>query len=226
MLQAMKETVAENPYQAPSLDTVGAPEVPPSFGWDTDGRRVFTARSAQLPMVDPFTGGSSETMMLQRMSIRYLPHWLWTLPVLGAFFGLMADYINADSVGPYALLGALLGWILARLVSIPMPSVIIEFFVEKSTRRRRRFISQILLTLLLATIATALMNRFLPDKIKWLPGMLLLMWLLGSIAVIAFHRRIRCRRKIGDGFVLEGLHPRALQALLENQKTTARHFVS
>jgi hypothetical protein len=219
----LNRTDGENPYQTPSLDAAGVPDAPLSSGWETDGRKVLVARSALLPMVDPFTGGTGETMMLQRISIACLPHWLWTFPVMGAFIGLMADLLEkGGTAGPFALLGALAGWFLGRLARIPLPLVQIEMFLEKPTFRRRVIISRILLVLLLATIATTLANGLLPNGIKWLPFPLFLLWLLGNVLAIAMQRRIRCRKKNGDYFILEGFHPRALLALVEEQERAAR----
>jgi hypothetical protein len=173
-------------------------------------------------MVDPFTGGTGETM-LQRISIACLPHWLWTFPVMGAFIGLMADLLETGgTVGPFSLLGALAGWFLGRLARIPLPVVQIEVFLEKPTFRRRVIISRILLALLLVTLATTLANGLLPNGFKWLPFPLFLLWLLGNVLAIALQRHIRCRRKNGDRFVLEGFHPRALSALVVEQERNAR----
>jgi hypothetical protein len=219
----LNNTDVENPYQTPSLDAAGVPDAPLSSGWETDGMKVRVTRTARLPMVDPYTGGTGETMMLQSISIACLPHWLWTLPVTGAFIGLMADQLETGStVGPFTLLGAVAGWFLARLARIPLPEVRVEVFLEKSTFRKRVRISRILLTLLLAAIATTVMNGFLPGKINWLPVPMILLWLLGNVLTIALQRRIRCRRKNGDRFVLEGIHPRALSALVAEQEHAAR----
>ena len=205
------------------MDAAGVPDAPLSSGWETDGRKVRVTRSALLPMVDPFTGGTGETMMLQRISIACLPHWLWTFPVLGAFIGLMADLLESErTAGPIALLGALAGWFLGRLARIPLPVVQFEVFLEKPTFRRRVIISRILLALLLATLATTLANGLLPNGFKWLPFPLFLLWLLGNVSAIAMQRRIRCRRKNGDHFILEGFHPRALSALVAEQEHAAR----
>jgi hypothetical protein len=68
---------AENPYQAPDdISSTGLPEAPESYGWDLVDGVIRVEKLSQLPMVDPFTGRTADTMLLQRVEVRYRPQWL------------------------------------------------------------------------------------------------------------------------------------------------------
>lgn len=213
----------ENPYQSPSVDGVGVPDAPPDWGWEIAGGKVKVGLSAQLPMVDPFTGKSGDTMMLQKLKIAYRPRWLWAFLILGSFAGLVSDVIaTTGGIGPYTISGAICGWILSLVVRVALPLCQLEFFVEKETQRRRLRVGWSLTLLLLITVASTMMNRMLPESIQWLPLPLFLIWLLGNLLAHVLQRRLRCQRMEDGQFVITGFHPRAIEALMTEKERAAR----
>lgn len=214
----------ENPYQPPAMDAADVQVAPSSFGWETDGATLKVALTARLPMIDPFTGGTAETMMLQKIPVPYRPKWLWAFPLLGALGGLAADITGlSGTFGPIALFGAIAGWLLSKLIANQLEICTLRFFLEKETRRRRVGINRILILLLLATVASAAMNAVLPNQwFGWLPPTLFWSWLLGCLAAILFQRRFLCRRRDGGKFIITGMHPLALQALAAEQERSVR----
>lgn len=84
---------------------------------DGDGNQT-----AQFPMIDPFTGGTGETMMLQKVGVRYRPRWLLAFPILGALAMLTVDEGgNASNLLIFALAGILLGWLVSLIAGLLFP---------------------------------------------------------------------------------------------------------
>lgn len=211
----------DNPYAAPQTAvSFELPDAPRPFGWEPVGKSVFIKQTAQFPMIDPFTGGSNETMMLQKILIRYRPKWLLAFPGAGAVIALVMNK-NGESLDLilFLLFGLLAGWALAALVGLMLPVCTLRLFFEKRNLRKRRIISVAAQVLFLACIFGRNLTSMTSPSLRWIGEMIPYLWLIVLLAAIFNNRKLRCVRKHGDRFVIRGFSRRALAALAAETKT-------
>lgn len=204
----------ENPYAPPQATAVGIPDAPRAFGWELEGSVVWVKNISLFPMIDPYTGNSSETMMLQQMEIRHRPRWLLVFPALGAALGFASDTTGAFSdQGPIALMGAILGWFLAFMIGRFFPVCTLRLFFEKRTVRMRKIIGKVLGGLFLLFFPGVILFSFGPQWLQVVPQFALVCGLIGGFFRLVLSRRLRCVRRNDGRFEIRGFHRRALESL-------------
>lgn len=209
----------ENPYAPPQSTTAGVPDAPKPFGWEVAGKVVIVKPSAQFPMIDPFTGGTAETMMLHKIEVRYRPGWLLAIPALGALSMLTMEKgrSGGDLIG-LALIGFFLGWLVSLFVGLAFPVCTLRLFFEKRTLTIRKYAARVMNGLFLLGFPGGLIFSMAPPWTRWIPTVAFLCWLIGLLAGATVIPRLRCNRKTEGRFDIRGFHPRALEALVESGK--------
>lgn len=206
----------ENPYQAPEdISSTGLPEAPESYGWDLAGGVMRVEKISQLPMVDPFTGGTGDTMLLQKVEVRYRPVWLLgCIPVCIVLLVIGSIVSGGRGVLLAILLfGTLLGWLAYKFLGLFFPLATLQVFFEKRTIRFRKWQGRILGVLFLLFIPGGFLLSLGPAWLQRIPLISGLAWLLGTLFISIFQRRLRCSGRVGDHFIVKGFHPAALKAL-------------
>ena len=209
----------DNPYAPPQTTTAGVPDAPRPFGWEVAGKVVMVKQTAQFPMINPFTGGTAETMMLQRVEVRYRPRWLLAFPVLGALAMLTLEKRgNWNELTGLALTGMFLGWLFSMFVGVFFPVCTLRLFFAKRTLVVRKNATRVMNALFLIGIFGGLALSMAPPWTRWIPTFAFFSWLIGLLAGATVIRRLRCHRKSEGRFEIRGFHPRALEALIESGK--------
>lgn len=204
----------DDPYAPPNTVSNGLPVAPRSFGWEVAGNAVWVEKTAQFPMIDPYTGGSEETMMLQKVEVKYRPPWLLAFPVLGALaMFTLEEGGNWMDLAGLGLAGLLLGWLVSVFVGLFLPVCTLRLFFEKRTLRIRKNGTGIMNALLLTGLFGGLVLINAPHWIQWIPTFAFFCWGIGLLVGVTLVRRLRCHRKSGDRFVIRGFHPKALAAM-------------
>ena len=170
--------------------------------------------ASQLPMVDPFDGGSDETMMLRQIQVRHRPRWLWLLPLGGAaafpLFSGGGDWLDRALL---AIPGLLLGHIAALFAGSFHPSCSIRLFIRKRTLKSRQLHDRVSLALFLMILPGALLFQLGPEWMHALPMVALPCWLISVLSATIRHRRLKCRIREGGFFEISGIHPAAIRQL-------------
>lgn len=206
----------ENPYQAPDdVSSTGLPEAPSSFGWEVIGGAVQVEKLSQLPMVDPFTGRTADTMLLQRVEVRYRPTWLLaSIPFcIMALIFVFRGSGSREAVMAITFLGLLLGWLAYRFLGLFFPMATLHLFFEKRTIRFRKWQGRIFGILFLLFIPGGFFMSMGPAWLQKIPLISGLIWLVGTLVISIFQRRLRCSRRVGDAYIIKGFHPAALNEL-------------
>ena len=210
----MPMSVGENPYLPPQTPPGGIPDAPRTFGWEVLGPVLLVHRTAQLPMVDPYTGGSEDPMRMHRVPIGYRPRWLWGFPALGAVGPMVMETGNWGMNRLFQTLsGMFLGWLLARIVSLFLPVCTLHLFFERRTLQLRTAFARIMGGLFVVAFLGGSLHFNLPWWVQWLPGTAFACWLTSLLACLTLTRTLRCRRKCADRFEIRGFHPKALETL-------------
>lgn len=207
---------AENPYQAPEdISSTGLPEAPESYGWVLVDGVMRVAKLSQLPMVDPFTGSTADTMLLQRVEVRYRPTWLLVCIPICIVLLAIGSIVSGGRGALLAILlfGALLGWLAYKFLGLFFPVATLQLFFEKRTIRFRKWQGRIFGVLFLLFIPGGFLLSLGPAWLQKIPIISGLTWLLGTLVISIFQRRLRCSRRVGDDFIVKGFHPAALKAL-------------
>lgn len=217
-----------NPYAPPTTPENGQdlPDAPLSSGWALAGDTILVWQGAQLPMVDPFTGISSDRMTLRLITINYSPSWHRAMIaasifcfVAGGFFHLPTSVINV-------LFG--IGGITALIYLVPatffFKGVRLRIFTSTPSNRKIRLgsvlnsASAFTLILLIALGSFDLTHPFVLAGISMLFGFLL----IAAICYRMLSRNLRCHRKIGDRHEIRGIHPDAIGVLVEMEEKRPR----
>lgn len=182
------------------------------------GKLVMARQTAQFPMIDPFTGGSEDSMMLQKVPIRYRPPWLLAFPVLGALAMMtLEEGGNGEDLLFLGLAGLLLGWLVSLIAGLFFPVCTLRLFFEKRTLRMRKIGARIMAALLLTGWFGGFVLSTAPPWLQVIPAIAIGCWIIGLVAGLLLSRHLRCRRKDGERFEIRGFHPRALAGLTESQ---------
>ena len=204
----------DNPYAPPQTAPGGFPDAPEPFGWEVVGKKVMANQTAQFPMIDPFTGGTGETMMLQKVGVRYRPRWLLAFPILGALAMLTVEEGgNASNLLIFALAGILLGWLVSLIAGLLFPVCTLLLFFEKRTLGIRKIAARTMTLLFLTGFFVRFVFFMIPPWMLWISTTAFFCWLIGLLAGVTVVRRMRCNRKSGGRFEIRGFHPLALAAM-------------
>lgn len=207
---------AENPYQAPEdISSTGLPEAPNSHGWVLEDGEMRVEKLSQLPMVDPFTGRTADTMLLQRVEVRYRPTWLLaSIPFcIMALILVFGGSGSREVVMAITFFGLLLGWLAYKFIGLFFPVATLQVFFEKRTIRFRKWQGRIFGILFLLFIPGGFFMSMGPAWLQKIPLISGLIWLVGTLVISIFQRRLRCSRRVGDAFVIKGFHAAALNEL-------------
>jgi hypothetical protein len=207
--------MTENPYAPPETKAPGGiPDAPKDYGWNIRNGKLAVRVAAQLPMVDPFHGGSDETMMLQQIQVRHLPRWMWLIPLAGAFaLPLLSGGSDMTSRVMLAIPGLLLGHIGGLVAGGFRASCSLRVFIRKKTLRNRRLHDRITLALFLLILPGALLFQLGPDWMMRIPGIAFPCWVVSLIFGMIRHRRLKCRIRRDGFFEITGVHPQAIREL-------------
>lgn len=205
----------DNPYTPPLTASSGVPDAPRPYGWEVEKATVWVKQSSQLPMVDPYTGRSGETMMLQRVQVRYRPVWLSWLILPGALVGVILFGLRDPSFNLFVpgLAGMFFGWLFSYLIGLAYPFCTLRLFFEKQTLRRRSIGTAVMNILFLVGVFGESFTRSAPEWLSVIPTIAILSWIVGLVVSLGLKRRLRCDHKAGERFGIRGFHPRALTAL-------------
>ena len=206
---------SDNPYSPPQTNTNDLPTAPHPYGWSIHHRIVTVQSSSRLPMIDPFSGLSADSMILHRMQVRHSPYWLWFLPLIGALVLYAPRSTSLSTTSALGLLpiGALLGWIASMIFSLFRPSCMLHVFLEKQRSRAHRIRSFAMNALFLTWFLSSFISKLMPTFLLWIPKTALICWLISISINLIFKRHLRCRHMDGKQFVIKGFHPNALDAL-------------
>jgi hypothetical protein len=204
----------DNPYAPPQTSPAGFPDAPEPFGWEVVGNRVMANQTAQFPMIDPFTGGTAETMMLQRVHVRYRPRWLLVFPILGALAMLTVEESgNASNLLSFALAGILLGWLVSLIAGLFFPVCTLLLFFERRTLGIRKIAARTMTLLFLTGFFGRFVFFMVPPWMLWISTTAFFCWFIGLLAGVTLVRRLHCNRKSGGRFEVLGFHSLALAAM-------------
>ena len=214
-----------NPYEAPAVTEA---EAPMSRGWEIRDGMLLVEKEAILPMVDPYTGGSEDRMILLRVEVRRRDWWpriVFLVCVVAAIVdGLVL--VNGITAGHF-LAVAVLVFIAGLLIPLFSGRAFLDVFVTSSTYRRHRFfvvggwLSIFLLVLLFIVPSN------LPVSSKGLATIFAGALGLAFVVLLVlpmFQRRIFHKGRSDGRFRLAGIHPRAMEALLlmQDQRSARR----
>jgi hypothetical protein len=197
------------------------PNAPREFGWELAGRNVWVKQSAQFPMVDPFSGGGDETMMLHKVLVRYRPRWLLLFPLAGTIITLIANR-NEESllILLSAIMGLFLGWLVSLVIALKFPVCTLRVFFEKRNLRKRAIISYTAQVLLMLNLfGGILLPRNAPPVIHHVREIMPYLWLAALLLTAIHNRKLRCIRRNGDRFEIRGFSRKAIAALDRETKT-------
>jgi len=210
----------QNPYAPPTTrgDVATLPDAPKSAGWSLAGETILARQDAQLPMVDPFTGISEDTMTLRHISIRHSPRWLHGSLVVALACILCAGFIDlpgglAEALG---FTGAAAG-LLYLVAGIFLSSVRIRVFTGRSSNLKisiSAFLNTATSLTLLALIGSVSVGSDHPTMTKVI-AILFGVHIISSIALRFRSRSLKCCRIIGGHHEIRGIHPEALRFLAE-----------
>lgn len=220
----------ENPYSPPEALTSELPDAPVSSGWLLVGKTVWAENEAQFPMVDPYSGSESETMMLERVKLRYRPNWLSFLPILGGTAGLLFSLKDGREMYPSFVSGLFWCWILSYVVGLFFPVITLQLFFTKRFVRVRIWLGWFMFVGLLM-FSIGIFGYHSNDDwalvAKWFILAGTIIFLLVLIAQFLTGRRLHCSRKKGSRYAVTGFHRRALAAFEIDQAgregTSLRH---
>ncbi|MGC4012950.1 MAG: hypothetical protein QM755_00310 [Luteolibacter sp.] len=202
----MVTTAPDNPYATPASATPAElPDAPSSKGWQIRNGKLWVTETATLPMVDPYSGESPETMEMNRISIRYRPVWMWIFPVAGGVIAWIA------SRGSATFAGVVIGLLLRGLVSLMMPPVCCQVFFTARTLRSRRLVYWLTIGLFLFNLIGGFffgMADIVTPLVFAFSGWALLGILMWSLLI---RRRMKCRRMKDGWFEIRGVNPLALE---------------
>jgi hypothetical protein len=206
----------DNPYQAPQTANPGElPPAPSPFGWHLEGKTVWTETGAQFPMVDPFSGQCGDTMMLQKVNVYYRPWKLrWLMPA-GVVLGILIaspGWSLSEWILP-GLIGLFFGWIACGIGGVFFPKCELLLFFEKRTLRNRKILGTVMTLLFLLFLPGSFFFQLGPAWLHVIPGVAGACWLVGTLALFIFQRKLRCPSKRGEQFGVKGFHPKALAAM-------------
>jgi hypothetical protein len=205
--------MTENPYAPPETsDPGGIPNAPKDYGWKIRDGKLLVRVASQLPMVDPFVGGSDETMMLQELKVRHSPRWLWLLPLGGALLVPMLSNEAEWAVRAItAIPGLLLGHIVALFIGAFRASCSVRMFIRKRTLRSRRRHDRITFALFLGILPGTFLFQLGPEWMKFIPSVVFPCWLVSILFGFIRHRRLKCRIRRDGFFEITGVHPQAIR---------------
>ena len=86
--------------------------------------------------------------------------------------------------------------------------------------RFRKWQGRILGILFLLFIPGGFLLSLGPEWLQKIPLISGLAWLLGTLFISIFQRRLRCSGRVGDHFIVKGFHPAALKALQARLEST------
>ena len=215
MVACISAVMPVNPYEASAVTEA---EAPMSRGWEIRDGMLLVEKEAILPMVDPYTGGSEDRMILLRVEVRRRDWWpriVFLICMVGAIMnGLVL--VNETMAGNFIGV-AVLVFIAGLLIPLFSGRAFLDVFVTSSTYRRHRFfvvggwLSIVMVLLLL------IMPSHLPVSGKGLASIVAGALGLAFVVLLVlpmFQRRIFHKGRSGGRFRLAGIHPRAMEALL------------
>lgn len=204
---------AVNPYAPPQAPpALAIPDAPEAFGWEIDGDHVWVEKLAQFPMIDPYTGECEDTMALQRIEVRYRPRWLIAIPLCCGLL-MAAGQTSAVDVLVFLVIGAGLGWLLARLGCLALPLHTLYLFVLKRTLRLRRTQGIAMTLLFLLILPGGILFSFGPQWMGFITVGAAVAWIIGNLWILLFTRQLYSRRRSGERIAIRGIHPVALEAM-------------
>lgn len=211
--------MSDNPYLPPTAET-DVPDAPQDHGWFVKDGYLLVEPDAQLPMVDLFTGETTDRMILHSMKVTRNPFWLigltWTavgLIVMSIAIGKTPFFALVTVTGPLAVLAM----IIAAVGAILSRSFTLQTLFTHGTSRKITLLSQAgtLLGIALACLSFVL----LAVPMRGTPRAQ--MALAITLAVIIVTRtllsfctkKLTCRRSMGPHLEIRGVHPVALERL-------------
>lgn len=207
--------MTENPYAPPKITSAGGiPDAPKDYGWRVLDGKLMVREAAQLPMVDPFYGGSDEAMMLQQIKIRHRPRWMWLIPLAGAIALLLLSG-GSGLAGRLimAIVGLLLGHFVGTVVGGFRASCSLRFFIRKKTLRVRRLHERITSGVFLLFFPGSWLFQLGPAWMQAIPMIALPCWVVAVLSGMILHRRLKCRNRREGYFEITGVHPHAIREL-------------
>ncbi|MGC4012951.1 MAG: hypothetical protein QM755_00315 [Luteolibacter sp.] len=201
----------ENPYASPATTTVALPDAPPAQGWEIRDARLWVQDGAQLPMIDPYTGGTADTMKLCQLSLRLRPPWYYLLPPAGAAIGATCYYETSALAG--AATGGLTGIIACAMVLPLLPACRLRVFFLRTTVLSRRLLSAFMFLFVFGCVISPTTDE------PWLKAVF-----GGAALILYFHSCVfqpsmRCARRRDGWFEIRGLCPAALALLIIHPAT-------
>lgn len=214
-----------NPYEASAVTEAEAPK---SRGWEIREGMLLVEKEAILPMVDPYTGGSEDRMILLRVEVRRRDWWpriVFLICMVGAIVdGLV--FVNGTMAGNFIAV-AVLVFIAGLLIPLFSGRAFLDVFVTSSTYRRHRFfvvggwLSIVVLVLLFIVPSNlSVSGKGFASIVAGAFGLVFVVLLVLPM----FQRRIFHKGRSGGRFRLTGIHPRAMEALLlmQDQRSARR----
>ena len=208
-----------NPYATPATaDPAAIPEAPPDFGWAIENRRLVVETGARLPMVDPYTGRSSETMQLREVLLPNRLPWLRFLPLVTALvFVLLGAADSWITILAPLCWGALIGYLVTLVPSLFLPKCTLFLFFQPHTIRFRTIFDRTMSILLVSWLVGGIPMSLGPAWLQVVPGILFGTWVLCLAFSIFLQRRLTCHRRKDGRFQVRGIHSRAVIELMRSQ---------
>lgn len=211
----MLPAMSVNPYAASAVNDV--PEAPASHGWEIRDGVLFAEKDAILPMVDPYSGQSEDSMTLIRLDVRGRTRWPRLLFLGGLLGAIVASFgPRAGILADGSLIIAFVGLIASLVMPLVTGRCWLQVFVTAATFKRNRLFRWIGRIGIVALLLFFLVAGFPVGEIY---AAAILIGLLGLIIILSllipmFQRRLFHKGRSGDQFRIGGVHPRAIEALL------------
>jgi hypothetical protein len=214
----MLRFVQENPYAPSMVDQ--ARVAPASRGWQIVDGRLLVEQEAILPMVDLYTGETSERMTAIRLGLQRRVIWprllmlasmlmMFASPALG-----MGD--GWSVAGMLLFLAALFAW-----VAVPSALGYVTLFVFVGQRNHSRnlmvrWATIVLLVLMVGMVGAGANVRWVDATDAAILNFFPFVWIALAVALIfirRMRRRLYWRPAPGEKREMIGVHPKALELL-------------
>lgn len=211
----MLHPVQENPYAPPTVDQ--ARVAPASRGWRIEEGRLLVEPEAILPMVDPYTGETSERMTALRLGLQRRVLWPRLLMWGGVLLVFAPALINVrpevGGVGLPLFVVGLFAWVTVP----PMLGYVPLFvFVGPRNQSRNQRIRWATIGLLVAIFGAMAIVPNVPGINARLDGILAVVAILLVLCLmlLRWSRRHLYWRPAPDGKrEMTGVHPQAMELL-------------
>jgi hypothetical protein len=133
----------------------------------------------------------------------------------GALLGILwssPGWTPQDWIAP-GLIGLFFGWLAFGIGGLFFPKCELLLFFEKRTLKIRKNTERAMTLLFLLFLPGAFFFPLGPEWMQPIPVVAVISWILGTLGLIIFQRKLRCPVMRGGRFGITGFHPKTLSAL-------------